>query len=584
MKRLLNLGLACLCLLSATLAHAAWDAQWTKRAKISLNTATDGLALQAGVDAVPVLIRLHTGNFQFLDAKPDGTDLRFIAADDKTPLKYHVEKFDGLNELALIWVQLPKLLPGSKGDFIWVYYGNPKAVAGDDSRATFDPAQALVYHFREGEAAPQDATANANHALRSSVRIGGSGLIGGGAVFEGKSELVLPATPSLAASTDGFTLSMWLKPSEAVPLNAMLVSRKDANAQISLALADGKLIAQIGATVTPPSGTIAPAVWQHVALVVKDGITLYVGGQEVARIPGPTLALSGETTIGAGFSGEIDELQVAATARSADWIRVAALSQGQEQRLVSYGPAEGGGAGSDEASHMRILFGALTVDGWVVVGICILMSIISIWVMIDKAMFVQRASKENDRFKTSFEKLIAAIQPSGDDARARQAEKEAEARFRNSQLFRLYAAGVHELRGRFASYAKAGKAPILSSASLEAIRATVDARLVRETQRLNSRMVLLTISIAGGPFLGLLGTVVGVMITFAAIAAAGDVNVNAIAPGIAAALIATVAGLGVAIPALFGYNYLTGRVQAIVSDMHVFVDELVTRFAENHSE
>ena len=91
--------------------------------------------------------------------------------------------------------------------------------------------------------------------------------------------------------------------------------------------------------------------------------------------------------------------------------------------------------------------------------------------------------------------------------------------------------------------------------SIQAIRASLDGGMVRETQRLNKLMVLLTIAISGGPFLGLLGTVVGVMITFAAIAAAGDVNVNAIAPGIAAALLATVAGLAVAIPALFGYNY-----------------------------
>jgi len=111
----------------------------------------------------------------------------------------------------------------------------------------------------------------------------------------------------------------------------------------------------------------------------------------------------------------------------------------------------------------------------------------------------------------------------------------------------------------------------------------VEATMIREIQRLNSQMVVLTISIAGGPFLGLLGTVVGVMITFAAIAAAGDVNVNAIAPGIAAALVATVAGLAVAIPALFGYNYLIGRIQALTADMQVFVDELTTRIAENHS-
>ena len=105
----------------------------------------------------------------------------------------------------------------------------------------------------------------------------------------------------------------------------------------------------------------------------------------------------------------------------------------------------------------------------------------------------------------------------------------------------------------------------------------MDSALVRENQRLARQMVLLTIAISGGPFLGLLGTVVGVMITFAAIAASGDVNVNAIAPGIAAALVATVAGLAVAIPALFGYNYLITRIKNITADMQVFVDEFVTR-------
>jgi biopolymer transport protein ExbB len=73
------------------------------------------------------------------------------------------------------------------------------------------------------------------------------------------------------------------------------------------------------------------------------------------------------------------------------------------------------------------------------------------------------------------------------------------------------------------------------------------------------------------------------MITFAAIAASGDVNVNAIAPGISAALLATVAGLGVAIPALFGYNYLIIRNKNVTANMQVFVDEFITRLAELYS-
>jgi biopolymer transport protein ExbB len=116
--------------------------------------------------------------------------------------------------------------------------------------------------------------------------------------------------------------------------------------------------------------------------------------------------------------------------------------------------------------------------------------------------------------------------------------------------------------------------------SLAAIRSSLDGALARENQRLNTLMVLLTIAISGGPFLGLLGTVVGVMITFAAIAAAGDVNINAIAPGISAALLATVAGLAVAIPALFAYNYFTVRIRDTYVDMQVFIDELITRVGE----
>src|SRR5262249_24329804 len=143
---------------------------------------------------------------------------------------------------------------------------------------------------------------------------------------------------------------------------------------------------------------------------------------------------------------------------------------------------------------------------------------------------------------------------------------------------RIFQGGAEEIRKR-----TDGTRPLHAEA-IEAIRSGLHAELLRANQQLNRHMVLLTIAISGGPFLGLLGTVVGVMITFASIAGAGDVNVNAIAPGIAAALVATVAGLGVAIPALFGYNWLLTRIKNSTTSMQVFVDELVTRVAEAYSE
>ena len=124
----------------------------------------------------------------------------------------------------------------------------------------------------------------------------------------------------------------------------------------------------------------------------------------------------------------------------------------------------------------------------------------------------------------------------------------------------------------------------MSHRSVEAIKSTIEAQVTRESVRLNSSMVLLTICIAGGPYVGLLGTIIGVMITFGEIAMLGEVDINAIAPGIAAALLATVCGLIVAIPALFGYNYLSVQVKEITTDLHLFVEEFITKMAEIHSE
>ncbi len=575
MKKLAVLGLMLVCLLGSRMAHATWNADWKQRVKITLNTSAEGLPIAAGVASVPVLVRLHTGNFQFVEAKADGTDLRFIAADDKTPLKHHIEKFDGLNELAFVWVQVPNVAPGAKDAFVWLYYGNQAAAAGDDAKGTYDATQGLVYHFTEKDGLPQDTTANANHAVRSTAKASGAGLIGGGLSFDGTTELALPGTPSLKPGANGMTLSFWVKPTDAA--DAPLYTQTDGAAALKVSLKGGKLVAQSGALTATSAAAISAGAWQHVTVVVKDGLAVYINGAESARAPGAVGDLNGAAIVGKGFKGDIDELQVSTTARSADWIKLAAMSQGQDQKLVGYGPAEGDGAAAETGpSYIKILLDAVTIDGWIVIGILGVMFVLSLWVMISKISFVNRVARENKKFMAQFDRLVNSIDPN-------DRMVDAASRFPQSQLYQLYVAGVTELQARFESYRAAGRPMSLTPQSLSAIRATVEARLLREIQRCNSQMVVLTIAIAGGPFLGLLGTVVGVMITFAAIAAAGDVNVNAIAPGIAAALVATVAGLAVAIPALFGYNYLTGRIQSLVSDMQVFVDELSTRFAENHS-
>jgi biopolymer transport protein ExbB len=269
----------------------------------------------------------------------------------------------------------------------------------------------------------------------------------------------------------------------------------------------------------------------------------------------------------------VDELQIAKVERPLGFIRVAAIGQGTAPgKLVVAGQEEE--KGSWASGYMAIIVRSVTLDGWVVIGFLAIMSFISWVVMAKKASYMRKVERANERFLEGFHALdlTQLVERNG------AADPPGASAVRDSPLHRIYRGAAQEIRRR-----SDGTRP-LHAESIESIRATLDAGLVRENQRLNRSMVLLTIAISGGPFLGLLGTVVGVMITFASIAAAGDVNVNAIAPGIAAALVATVAGLAVAIPALFGYNWLVTRAKNITAGMQVFLDELVTRIAEEYSE
>lgn len=101
--------------------------------------------------------------------------------------------------------------------------------------------------------------------------------------------------------------------------------------------------------------------------------------------------------------------------------------------------------------------------------------------------------------------------------------------------------------------------------------------VAEETIRYESRMVLLGSIVTGAPFLGLLGTVWGVMDAFGAMAGTGTASLQALAPGVSGALLTTVAGLVVAIPAAFGYNYLVQQAKTDVIDLENFASLIADR-------
>ncbi len=636
------LGLVAAMTLSPSPAKAWWNDEWQLRKKITIDTSAAGGNITDQIGSTAVLVRLHAGNFRFAATKDDGSDLRFVSGDDKTPLKFHIERYDPLLAEGLVWVAVPNLAPGAKTD-IWLYYGNKKAVSVADAKGTYDPDMLLVYHFNERGTPALDSSVWTNNAQSAGQPAEGA-LIGTGLRLDGTKPLTLPASPSLAlADNSAFTWSAWIKPAALQP-SAAVYSRRDGANALVIGLDNGAPFVEVtnaGSVQRSGAGApVAPNGWHHLAVLASNRqITVYLDGAPYGSLnaaipalntvalvggdtstssaaptspatapaaaaqpdspgaaaadggataaPAPDAAAAAAPAAGqmAGYVGDIDELQISKAARPAGFVRFAALEQGPESsKLMSFSVDEE--TASWLSGYFAVILKSVTLDGWVVIGLLLVMAAISWVVMVDKASYLNKQAKANAQFMKGFREIAADLtmldRGDADEVSTLGGRlTEADAKMmRASSLYRIYHIGAAELRHRFDG--RDGPL-VLSAASIAAIRAALDSGVVKEMQRLNRLMVVLTIAISGGPFLGLLGTVVGVMITFAAIAASGDVNVNAIAPGIAAALVATVAGLGVAIPALFGYNYLISRIKDLTSDIQVFVDEFVTKMAEYYS-
>jgi biopolymer transport protein TolQ len=110
----------------------------------------------------------------------------------------------------------------------------------------------------------------------------------------------------------------------------------------------------------------------------------------------------------------------------------------------------------------------------------------------------------------------------------------------------------------------------INPSSFEAIKVILEEAAGGEAMSLEKGMIVLSTAVAGGPFIGLLGTVWGVMSTFAGIAESQAATLTAMAPGVAAALVATVTGLLVAIPAMFAYNFMVTTIRAITQELDGF--------------
>ncbi len=554
-------------------AHAWWDGKWQHRKKIQFDASAKGADLKENLTDLPVLVRLHTGNFSFSNAKADGSDLRFISADDKSPLKYHIEKFDPKQEIALVWVKVPRISGGSGQDSIWLYYGNSSAQDGQEAGGTYDVNQVAVYHFSETEGNPRDATAYGNHAASFTGKAGLPSAVGNGVQFNGPGEMMTLGKSASLNFTKGFTFSTWVRVNQ--PVSGNLFSWNDGNQSVLVGLSDSMVSCSMSTGkgqvfTTSKTAGLTPKQWHHLAVTAEPDkqIIVYIDGSEAAtgQLKGTLPAPSADIIIGA-LAADMDEVELSNTARPAGWMKAAFQSEAPEGKLISISEEESGGGGQESLTiHlMRVIVRTITLDGWLIIGFLFLMGCGSLFIFTTKFNLLRQARKENDTFSQSFREMehpLAILENKQD--------------FQGSSLYRVYLAGCEELANWFERKGGDG----LSDGAMNSFRAAIEKKAMHESRKLSAGMVIMNMSVAGGPFLGLLGTVWGVMNTFAGLAESGEANLAAIAPGVASALSCTMAGLLVAIPSLFASSYIAGLIKDMNADVNVFMDDFILKLEE----
>jgi biopolymer transport protein ExbB/TolQ len=223
------------------------------------------------------------------------------------------------------------------------------------------------------------------------------------------------------------------------------------------------------------------------------------------------------------------------------------------------------GAASNQADTLYI-WDKATPEAKAII-VCLLIFSIIVWsVMVSKAIQMRRARKLNRYFNEEFRAQTKVL-----DVFDRKLHVE------GCPLYAVYQVGCVQLDARLRGPTGERARQNVSLKNMEHVKRALENTVAQESLKLESGLILLSIAASGAPFMGLLGTVWGVMSTFAGIAQQGAATMAAMAPGVSAALSTTVAGLLVAIPSMFAYNWLVHNLRAFTVELDNFAQELVSR-------
>ncbi len=206
--------------------------------------------------------------------------------------------------------------------------------------------------------------------------------------------------------------------------------------------------------------------------------------------------------------------------------------------------------------------------------ICLVVFSVIAWsVMSSKAIQMRRARRLNHYFNEEFRSQKTVL-----DIFDRKLQVE------GCPLYEVYRVGCSELDARLRGPGGERRRQRVTLKNMEHVKRAIENVVAQESLKLESGLIWLGNATSGAPFLGLLGTVWGVMSAFGGVAQQGVATLAAMAPGVAAALITTVAGLLVAIPSMFGYNWLVHNLRVFTVGLDNFAQELVSKMESEFLE
>jgi biopolymer transport protein TolQ len=211
--------------------------------------------------------------------------------------------------------------------------------------------------------------------------------------------------------------------------------------------------------------------------------------------------------------------------------------------------------------------------GKAVLLLLMLFSIISWAIIIKKFRILRQARRETEKFYETYSKK-------GNLANTYSVSKN----LKNSPVAKLFVAGYNELASSVKSSAPDGQSPEGKKVvieNLDRISRTLSQTTLQEITRLEKSLTFLATTGSTTPFIGLFGTVWGVMTSFQGIGAKGSASISVVAPGISEALIATAAGLAAAVPAVVFYNHFVNRVRVTANEMDSFTLDFLSLIEKN---